>query len=438
MGKKDNFTAGRIAAYKCEEGKKQSIYWDAKTPSLGVRVTTSGAKSFIFETRLDNKTIRITIGDVKTWAIDKAQAEARRLKAMTDQGEDPRIVKAEKLAAAEEKRAKVIHASIPALEIWQAYIEARTPRWSERHKADHENMSQEGGKSRTRGRRKGDSDKTQPGILLPILAQPLNKIDADCVTQWLQVESKNRPTQARLAFHLLRAFLNWAAATKEYQPLVNANACGSRIEREELPKKAAKSDCLQREQLPRWFEVVRTINNPVIATYLQTVLLTGARREEIAGLKWEDVDFQWKCMTIRDKVEGERTIPLTPYVSSLLASLPHLNEWVFSSPKADSGRLQDPSIQHRKMCALAGIESLTLHGLRRSFGTLAEWVECPTGVSAQIMGHKPSATAEKHYRVRPLDLLRMWHTKIEGWILTQAGIEQPAEDAKLGLKVVTS
>ena len=50
------------------------------------------------------------------------------------------------------------------------------------------------------------------------------------------------------------------------------------------------------------------------------------------------------------------------------------------------------------------------------------------------MGHKPSATAEKHYKVRPLDLLRMWHTKIEAWILEQAGIafipQQP------GLRVV--
>lgn len=80
---------------------------------------------------------------------------------------------------------------------------------------------------------------------------------------------------------------------------------------------------------------------------------------------------------------------------------------------------------HRSQSA-AGLPALTLHGLRRSFGTLAEWVECPAGVSAQIMGHKPSATAEKHYRVRPLDLLRQWHTKIEAWILAEAGLEQPA------------
>jgi len=143
-------------------------------------------------------------------------------------------------------------------------------------------------------------------------------------------------------------------------------------------------------------------------------------------------------MTIKDKVDGERTIPLTPYVASLLAALPRRNEWVFSSVTAASGRLQEPRIQHNKALTAAGLPALSIHGLRRSFGTLAEWVECPAGVSAQIMGHKPSATAEKHYRVRPLDLLRMWHTKIEAWILTEAGIEQPAEDRAPGLRVVSA
>ncbi len=65
---------------------------------------------------------------------------------------------------------------------------------------------------------------------------------------------------------------------------------------------------------------------------------------------------------------------------------------------------------------------LTIHGLRRSFGTLAEWVECPVDISAQIMGHKPTAIAEKHYCKRPIDLLRQWHTKIEAFILQEADI----------------
>ena len=72
---------------------------------------------------------------------------------------------------------------------------------------------------------------------------------------------------------------------------------------------------------------------------------------------------------------------------------------------------------------MAGIDSLTLHGLRRSFKSLTEWLEVPVGVVAQIQGHKPSATAEKHYTVRPLDLLRLHHERIESWILSEAGIK---------------
>jgi integrase len=92
---------------------------------------------------------------------------------------------------------------------------------------------------------------------------------------------------------------------------------------------------------------VRQIANPVIA-YLPVALLTGGRREEVAGIRWPDVDFQWRSLHIRDKVDGERTIPLTPYVDSLLIALPRRNEWVFSSPTAASGRLQEPRIMHTR------------------------------------------------------------------------------------------
>src|SRR5690606_30541836 len=170
------------------------------------------------------------------------------------------------------------------------------------------------------------------------------------------------------------------------------------------------------------------------------LLLTGARRNELTGLQWADVDFQWNSLTIRDKVEGERVIPLTPYVKSLLlgikpatvmpvhgAAAVEASPWVFASERSKQGHITEPRISHNKALTVAGLPPLSLHGLRRSFATLAEWVECPAGIVAQIMGHKPSAIAEKHYRRRPLDLLRKWHTTIEGWVLAEAGIEQPQE-----------
>ena len=431
------FTAGRVTKFACEAGKAASFLWDAESTGLGLKAASGGAKNYILQSRLaTGATLRLTIGSSKTWTLSAARDEARRLQTMIDQGIDPRDEKRDRIAAAEAKRIESERIAAPAMETWQKYIEARAPRWSQSHLADHATVSKEGGEQRTQGRRPGESDKTLPGILRPLLALPLEQIDADRVRSWLQDETAKRPTHTRLAFGLLRAFLNWCSDRPEYRDQVQADACITRMARDELPKKSAKDDCLQREQLPAWFASVRQIGNPVIAAYLQTALLIGARREEVAGLQWEDVDFQWKAMRIKDKVDGERTIPLTPYVAALLAALPRRNEWVFSSPTAASGRLQEPRIMHNKALTAAGLPALSIHGLRRSFGTLAEWVECPAGASAQIMGHKPSATAEKHYRVRPLDLLRMWHTKIEGWILHEAGIEQPAEDAKPGLRVI--
>lgn len=419
MGTRENFTAGRVTGYQCEPGKQQDFFWDAKTPGLGVRVTAAGAKSYIFETRLHGKTLRITIGDVRTWALGAAQAKATQLKALCDQGIDPRQVAKEQQTKAEALVLEQNRQNATLGEAWSVYIEARCHRWSERHLIDHKKIIQHAEIKLVRGRER----KLEAAALSSLAGVHLSELTPERVAAWLKGETETRPTQAALAYRLLRAFLNWCQDRPEYASLASPDACSRKVSRDNLPKKQAKTDCLQREQLAPWFAEVRKIPNPVISAYLQALLLTGARREELAGLQWQDVDFQWQSLTIRDKVEGERTIPLTPFVSAVLAGLPRRNQWVFSSPAAESGRLQEPAIAHRKAVANAGLPVLTLHGLRRSFGTLCEWVEMPVGISAQIMGHKPSATAEKHYRQRPLDLLRMWHSKAEAWILEQASID---------------
>jgi hypothetical protein len=86
---------------------------------------------------------------------------------------------------------------------------------------------------------------------------------------------------------------------------------------------------------------------------------------------------------------------------------------------------QRPTMAQLKPPACLTSPHIALHGLRRSFGTLSEWVEVPVGIVVQIQGHKPSALAKKHYRRRPLDLLRMWHDKFESWMLQQAGLGHP-------------
>jgi integrase len=221
---------------------------------------------------------------------------------------------------------------------------------------------------------------------------------------------------------LLSGFFSWCAQHKEFKALVVNQAANSKKARESLGSPAKRNDVLSREQLPAWFAAVRQIGNPVASAYLQILLLTGARRRELSELRWADVDFQWNSLKLADKIEDFRMVPLTPYVKHLLSGLPRRSEWVFSSPSSASGSLASPDAAHKPALIVAGLPALTLHGLRRSFASLSEWVEVPAGIAAQLQGHAPQGVREQNYIRRPLDLLRMWHVKIEAWILEQAGV----------------
>jgi len=317
--------------------------------------------------------------------------------------------------------------------VWDEYILSRKSHWGDRHLADHKDMVREGGEKITRGLKKNQSKVKAAGILRPLLAFPLSEITRDRVEGWLKNEVAQRPARARIALSALKAFITWCGDHAAYQNVVHLDSC-DRLSKT-LPAKKAKEDCLQKEQIKTWFEAINKIQNPVIKSYLQILLLTGARRNELAGMKWSDIDLVWNTAIIRDKVEGTRQIPITPYVAMLLSNLKRVNEYVFPSPSAKSGRITEPRIAHNKALEGTSLPDISIHGLRRSFGTLAEWVECPAGISAQIMGHKPSAIAEKHYRRRPIDLLRVWHSRIEKFILDEAGIPQPKE-GDTGLRVV--
>ncbi len=426
---KVKLTAGRIADFQCPEGKAQAFLWCDDPAGLAVRATAKGAKSYIFQAKVKGQSMRVTIGDVSVWSIADAQKEARRLQTLIDQGNDPRQVEADKEAAREAVRlAKEVEATALVMQeareavtlgmVWNEYLTARKPFWGARHYDDHVDAMQAGGVKRTRSHKM-----TEPGTLASLATIRLIDLTPELVTEWATVEGKKRPGRARLASRLLSVFLTWCVnESPDYKSIITTNPAKSKAAREILGKPQKKNDALQREQLPAWFAAVKQISNPVVSAYLQALLLTGARTNELTAVRWEDVDFQWGSMTIRDKMQGLRVIPLTPYMAHLLACLPRRNEFVFSSPGAASGHLEDPHPAHYRVCAVTGLD-VTLHGLRRSFASLCEWIEMPAGIAAQIQGHAPQGVREQHYIRRPLDLLRMWHVKIEGWMLEQAGIE---------------
>lgn len=429
LGTTHDLTAGLIERLRCPEGKSQAFLRDSRGNGLRVRVTSSGAKSYVFEAKLNRSTVRRTLGDVRTLTIEEARVEARRQQALLDKGVDPRELQREMQAAQAAARAaqeaEQERLTITGLTAWADYTaEGRAVgfssrgRWGDRHAQDHDTMVDAGGKPFKRGK-----GVTAAGPLHGLLSRPLMNIDTAAVEEWLRAENVNRPARAALAFRLLRGFLNWCQEHAKYQLIAPAGAHQPRKVRKLVRKQKASAGVLQREQLAAWFKAVRSDCTVVRSTYLQILLLTGARKSEIAEMKWGNVDLNFGgSLRIADKFEGERTIPCTPYVQTLLTTLPRNSEWVFGPDAATLAH--NAAYNHRRALKAAGIPHLSLQALRKSFGTLSEWVECPVGIVAQLQGHKPSATAEKHYRERPLDLLRMWATTIEGWMLKEAGIRR--------------
>ena len=448
-----NLTAGRIAKFALPQDVEQAFLWDTDTKQLAMR-TTNGAKAYVFQSRFGGKSLRITIGDVVTWGIPQAREEARRLQTIIDQGNDPRQVTAATIATAKQTRevatANARRQIVTVDEAWTAYLAQHEKRWGARHYRDHLNLSQVGGLEKKRG-----TGLTAKGVLRPLLDMRLMDICATELSAWQMKEAKTRPNSGRQAYEMFRAFWRWCSENPEYSAMVNISAVENKDLRSEVPRrKSKKFDVLQKTQLTTWFKAVRELDNPVISTYLQALILTGARRDEMARLRWSDVDLRWGSLWVKDKVAKEgRKIPLTPYLRDLLLKLKTLNEsplqarnikgelviekdwksseWVFFSKASATGRIAEPRIPHNRALAIAGLPHVTIQGLRRTFATTAEWVEIPKGIVAQIMGHSPNATAEKHYINRPLELLALWHSKYEAWILAQAGIEFTADQPNL-------
>ena len=215
--------------------------------------------------------------------------------------------------------------------------------------------------------------KTMPGSLAELLPRRLADLTVPTIEAWAAKEAKDRPARVRLALRLLKAFLRWAASEPDLKGKADPTAASAKKAREIAGKAKPKNDHIQREQLPTWFAHVRQLQNPVISAYLQCLLLTGARREELAELKWEDVNFQWCGIELEDKIEGRRAVPLTPFFAHLMAALPRRNEWVFSSPASASGRLTKPSIAHPSSlrCCRAGTDLARVAPFIRQFVRMA-------------------------------------------------------------------
>lgn len=475
---KINFTGKVVGKLKHKGGSSATYYWDANAPGLGLKVTAAGNRSFVFQKRLGTDVVRKKIGDVATWTLPQAQAEARKLARWVDQGKDPQEEK-RKVKAAQKRDSLLVK------EVWDLFLSENKSRWSDRHYKDNVRHS----------RPPKDGDSSTQGVLWPLLTLRLVDVDANALVTWQKgavkafndkvaavdkareeaeealkrweadtTKRKNakRPkvkvsnigtsnAALRQGFICFRAFWNWIDQLDEYEDIADPKIF-KHPSLKGITNQTPKSDSLQKEDLQAWFTAVQGISNPSISAYIQILLLLGCRRNELTRLTWDRVKFEKGEIWLHDKVEREtgRGIPLTPYVYHLLKQLPkatksdiklnpNVKGYVFFSPTAKSGHLEEPRIPYARALKAAGVEHVSLHGLRRSFSTLSEWmIGIPKGIIAQVQGHKPSATIERYYRNRPIDMLAEWIQKYETWILEKAGISFNPDTVGGNLKIIKS
>ena len=450
------FTGPKVASFRCPPDKAQAFIWDLTAPGLGLRATPAGEPAYVFQSVYQGKTIRLTVGSPAVWQLEDSKrlapdgsevliqgvrSKAKALQRLIDDGKDPRDLKRDALAAKERQAAaeiaKAEAATAQALTvgaIWPRYLAEGRPKrkdaWKPGYRASLDVMAAPGGAPKKRGK-----GMTRPGPLHPLLSLALVEVTEDALQEWFEGEAKAGRHQATRALMMFRGFLRWCAARPEFRQLVNRDAGRAPAILESLPANTRRTDAIEAAQLPGWWQGVEQLSNRTAGVYLKALLLTGARKEELAGLTWANVDLQWRKLTIADKVDATRTIPLTPYLAQQLMTLPRTNGFVFSSA-SKSGRISDVRASHAKALQSAGIGGgLTIHGLRRSFSLLGEAAGAPAGALAQVMGHRPSAVAEG-YRPRSLDALRPYLERVEAHILAVAGVQFDAAVEPGKLRVV--
>ena len=209
--------------------------------------------------------------------------------------------------------------------------------------------------------RKRSNKKTVAGVLWPLREVLLGDLSPDMLQAHMAKEAARRPTTTAKAWRLLRACLRWGATRPEYAGLYDVHALVAAAGKKVRKSCQAKDDVLQREQLAAWFQAVQQLPEPAHRAYLQALLLTGARSAELLRLQWRDVDLQWNTLTIGDKVDGKRVIPLTPYVRAQMQALPRCGRYVFTTARTRLGEhMARCNRQHNQVVAAAGLPHITL------------------------------------------------------------------------------
>lgn len=230
---------------------------------------------------------------------------------------------------------------------------------------------------------------------------------------------------------LLRALFNFAAGEYEDEngnSLILENPINRISHTRAWFRMERRKTVVKSHELPQWYEALNRIKNQdpqgnTVCDYLLLILFTGLRRMEAMTLRWENIDFKAKTLTIIEtKNHEQHVLPLSNFLYELLHQRSKQSSSVFVFPgEGRLGYIIEPRKTMWKITKQTGIE-FSLHDLRRTFITIAESLDIPAYALKRLLNHKMSNDVTAGYIITDIERLRRPMQHITDYLLKCMGI----------------
>jgi integrase len=330
----DRFCAGA----KARDGEVQTDYFDTQVSGLALRVSQSGHRSWTFHYTLDKRR-RLTFGNYPSISLSSARTRADEARAAVAAGNDPRLTTTETLR-----------------DICELYL------------------AREGYKLRSAEWRRGVLERH----VYPTLGQrPIAEIRRSEIVRLLdRIEEQSGPAMADQTLGIVRKVMNWHATRSDdfRSPIVKGMA---RTKPSERPRERVLTD----DELRK----IWAINNGVFGSFVRFLLLSAARRGEVAGMTWAEIDgADWTLPAARNKTKVDLVRPLSKAAQDIL-QMPKQGEFVFTTHGTTpiSGFSKFKAALDRA----SGTDGWHIHDLRRTARSLMSRAGVPSDHAERCLGH---------------------------------------------------
>lgn len=412
-------------------GNARFVLWDDNPKGLGLRVYPSGRKAFIVYYRDAGGSDRLaTIGDFGIFTLDQARDAAREMLREAAGGADVlKVRRAHKAAptfgdlmkAYEERHAPTKKTGAEDLRRMRKHLDG----WKARKLTDitREDVRSLASKithsPREVGIRKGKVPRkiSKAAALAKATAPPKPR-----APKKPKVYESNR-TVALVSKMFALAEL-WALV-----PAGHPNPCKG----VSMAKEVKRDRWVEPTELPKLAAAIDAEANPYARAALWLYLLTGCRKSELLGARWEDVKEDRKVLRLAETKNGKpHEIPLAPAALAMISALPRQdgNPYLFPSPRVEKRPMEDLRAAWNRVREAAGVKDVRLHDLRRTVGSWLAQSGNSLHLIGRVLNHSNTSTTAIYARFAQ-DAVREAMEAHATQLLSVAGKAQSPEGPRL-------